>query len=65
MVPPDKYSNIEDIEEAHWKFTNIFLEFAKLAATGILQVRIAKRYAEALAVIRESQVVEFKRECPP
>ncbi len=63
--PPDKYSKIEDIEEAHLKIYKHFFRICKLAHSSNTQVAEWQSAKEALAVIEEShQRWNFKREHP-
>ena len=63
--PPDKYSKIEDIEEAHLKIYKHFFRICKLAHSSNTQVAEWQSATEALTVIKEShQRWEFKRERP-
>jgi len=59
---PDKYSKIEDIEEAHLKIYKHFFRICKLAHSSNTQVAEWQNGREALNVVKESyQRWQFKR----
>jgi inorganic pyrophosphatase len=61
--PVDKYSKVEDIEEAHLKIYKHFFRICKLAHSSNTQVGEWQSSGEALTVIKEShQRWKFKRE---
>jgi len=63
--PPDKYSKVEDIEEAHLKIYKHFFRICKLVHSSDTQVGEWQSVGEALSVIKEShQRWQFKREHP-